>query len=174
MGIPEGSSERRPERVPAESVKRRESRGLREISFRVELFPRLRVGILECGVGWVPYMMDRMDEELERKSQYSPRCKLKPSEYLRKGTFFFAAEVGATALPLAADTLRRDMILWASDYPHERDQRDFSGDIPTLIDRKDIDERLKRQIFFENPLRFYPHLRKRIEKEMIQPRRTAS
>ena len=32
-----------------------------------ESFPRLRFGCLECGVGWVPYMMDRMDEEQERK-----------------------------------------------------------------------------------------------------------
>ena len=42
-----------------------------------ELFPNFRFGCIECGVGWVPYMMDRMDEEQERKGHYSPRCKLK-------------------------------------------------------------------------------------------------
>ena len=130
-----------------------------------ELFPKLRFGFLECGIGWVPYMMDRMDEELERKAQYSPRCKLKPSEYLRRGNIFFAAEVGETVLPLAAQALRPDVILWASDYPHERDQRDFSQDIPNLIGREDINDQLKQQIFFDNPLRFYPRLRAKVEKQ---------
>jgi len=129
-----------------------------------ELFPKLRYGCLECGVGWVPYMMDRMDEEQERKGQYSPRCKLKPSEYLRRGNIFFAAEVGESALPLAAEVLGSDALIWASDYPHERDQRDFSEDIPTLIRRSDISDGLKRKIFFDNTLRFYPRLRERLQK----------
>ncbi len=129
-----------------------------------ELFPKLRFGCLECGIGWLPWLMDRMDEEQERKGQYSPRCKLKPSDYLRQGNIFFAAEVGETALPLAVQVLRPDVIIWASDYPHERDQRDFTEDIPTLIQRKDISDELKRQIFFDNPLRFYPRLRARVEK----------
>jgi uncharacterized protein len=129
-----------------------------------ELFPRLRFGCLECGVGWVPYMMDRMDEEQERKGQYSPRCKLKPSQYLKRGNIFFAVEVGETALPLAAAALGSQSLIWASDYPHERDQRDFTQDIPTLIQRKDISGELKRKIFFDNTLGFYPRLRARIEK----------
>jgi len=128
-----------------------------------ELFPKLRFGVLECGIGWVPYMMDRMDEELERKGQYSPRCKLKPSEYLRRGNIFFAAEVEETALPLAAQVLPEEVIIWASDYPHERDQMDFNQDIPKLSARKDISEQLKRKILFDNALRFYPRLRGRLE-----------
>jgi predicted TIM-barrel fold metal-dependent hydrolase len=136
-----------------------------------ELFPNLRFGCLECGIGWVPWLMDRMDEEFERKGQYSPRCKRKPSDYFRQGNIFFAAEVGETALPLAAQTLRADVIIWASDYPHERDQRDFKEDIPALIRRADVSEELKRKIFFDNALRFYPRLRSRVEQ---QPRATAT
>jgi predicted TIM-barrel fold metal-dependent hydrolase len=75
-----------------------------------ELFPKLRFGCLECGVGWVPYMMDRMDEE------------------------------------------------------QERDQRDFNQDIPTLLQRDDIGDALKRKIFFDNALGFYPRLRERLDK----------
>ena len=129
-----------------------------------ELFPRLRFGCLECGIGWVPWLMDRMDEELERKGQYSPRCKRKPSQYFRQGNIFFAAEVEERALPLAMESLRPDVVIWASDYPHERDQRDFSRDIPALIARPDITDETKRRIFFDNPLRFYPRLRARVEK----------
>jgi hypothetical protein len=128
-----------------------------------ELFPKLRFGCLECGVGWVPYMMDRMDEEQERKGHYSPRCKLRPSEYFKKGNIFFAVEVEESALPLAAEMLGSDALIWASDYPHERDQRDFSEDIPKLTHRPDVSRELKRKIFFDNPLRFYPRLRARLE-----------
>ena len=106
--------------------------------------------------------MDRMDEEHERKGQYSPRCKRRPSEYFRRGDIFFAAEVEERALPLAMESLRADVVLWASDYPHERDQRDFSQDIPALIERRDIPDEVKRRIFFDNPLRFYPRLRTRV------------
>jgi len=59
--------------------------------------------------------------------------------------------------------LRPDVVIWASDYPHERDQRDFKDDIPTLLGRDDIDDGVKRKIFFDNPLRFYPRLRIRLE-----------
>ena len=128
-----------------------------------ESFPKLRFGCLECGVGWVPWLMDRMDEEQERKGRYSPNCKRKPSDYLRSGNIFFAAEVGESALPLAAQVLGPDAIIWASDYPHERDQRDFTEDIPTLTRRNDVSEELKRKIFFDNTLRFYPSLRRRME-----------
>src|SRR5262245_2740941 len=128
-----------------------------------EFFPKLRFGCLECGVGWVPWLMDRMDEEQERKGRYSPNCKRKPSEYLRSGNIFFAAEVGESALPLTVQVLGPDAIIWASDYPHERDQRDFTEDIPMLTRRNDVSEELKRKIFFDNTLRFYPSLRRRME-----------
>ena len=77
-----------------------------------------------------------------------------------------------TALPLAAQVGNEDALIWASDYPHERDQRDFSQDIPNLIKRQDVSDELKRKIFWHNPLRFYPRLRQRIEKE--QPKNAAS
>jgi len=115
-------------------------------------------------------MMDRMDEEQERKGHYSPRCKLKPSEYVKKGNIFFAVEVEESALPLAAQVANENALIWASDYPHERDQRDFSHDIPNLINRQDVSDELKRKIFWDNPLRFYPRLRARVEKDEAKAR----
>jgi uncharacterized protein len=120
-----------------------------------ELFPRLKIAVLECGAGWVPWMMDRMDEEVERKSRFSPRLTRKPSEYIRDGNIFFTAEVEESALPLFAQYVRPDILLWASDFPHERDARQFGGDIPTLAERADLDESLKRSILFDNTCRLY-------------------
>lgn len=120
-----------------------------------ERFPKLRFGYLECGAGWLPYLMDRMDEEIERKAKYSPNCKRKPSEYLRAGNIYVTAEVEEGTLPFVLDYVRPDILLWASDFPHERDQRDFKDDIPHLIAREDIADEHKRAMFFDNPNRFY-------------------
>jgi hypothetical protein len=120
-----------------------------------ELYPRLRLAVLETGIGWVPWMMDRMDEEVERKGRFCQRLKKKPSDYIRGGSIFFTAEVEESILPFFARHIRPDILLWASDYPHERAEGEFSGDIPALIERDDVDDSLKRQIFFDNPCRFY-------------------
>ncbi len=138
-----------------------------------ELFPKLRFGVLECGAGWVPYMMDRLDEEYERKGHYSPNCKRKPSEYFREGNIYFAAEVEETLLPETARLVPEHTLLWASDYPHERDQRDFSEDIPYLLGRDDMSDELKHKILFENPLRFYPRLRARLDATAVASREAA-
>ena len=34
-------------------------------------FPKLRVAYLEAGCAWVPFMMDRMDEEMEKPYRVS-------------------------------------------------------------------------------------------------------
>ena len=47
-----------------------------------EKFPKLSIAFLECGCGWVPYWMDRMDEEWENRQCEAPVLKAKPSEYI--------------------------------------------------------------------------------------------
>ena len=48
-----------------------------------ELFPQLRVAYLEAGAGWVPFMMDRLDEDFERRGKkWAPRLKKPPSSYI--------------------------------------------------------------------------------------------
>ena len=44
-----------------------------------EKFPDLRIGFLECGAGWVPYWMERMDEEWEKRGKVEapPRSRIK-------------------------------------------------------------------------------------------------
>jgi len=86
------------------------------------------------------------------------------THYRRRAFRLSARRPGLAALPLVAQLFGNDTVIWASDYPHERDQRDFSQDIPTLIQREDISDALKRQIFFDNALGFYPRLRERLDK----------
>jgi predicted TIM-barrel fold metal-dependent hydrolase len=53
-----------------------------------ERFPKLRTAFMECGVGWVPYWMERMDEEWEKRGKAeAPLCKQLPSEYVTNGNW---------------------------------------------------------------------------------------
>jgi hypothetical protein len=48
-----------------------------------ERYPNLRVVFGESGIGWIPYVIDRMDFEYEDQYKDLP-LKLKPSEYWRR------------------------------------------------------------------------------------------
>jgi len=119
-------------------------------------FPRLRVAYLEAGVGWVPFMMDRLDEDAEKFGARLERpLQRRPSEYLKGGNIFFTAEVEERTLPYVIDMLRDDVILWASDYPHERERDEFGGDLPYFRARQDLADDVKQRILWDNALRFY-------------------
>ena len=65
-----------------------------------EAFPRLQIAALEACCGWVPFLMDRLDEEFEvRGSREAATLKRKPSEYMTNGQFFCAFELEESTLP---------------------------------------------------------------------------
>ena len=121
-----------------------------------ERFPSLRVAFLETGCGWVPYMMDRMDEEFERRgSRWAPALKRKPSEIIRSGNLYFSCEVEEKTLPYVVEFVGEDTIFFASDYPHERRREQFLHDIPEFVERKDLSDKVKDKILLRNTQRFY-------------------
>ena len=121
-----------------------------------ERFPKLRVAFLEAGAGWVPYMMDRLDEGYERRGQRWCRAlKKKPSEYVRSGNLFFTCEVEERTLPCVLSIVGEDALFFASDYPHERRRGEFESDIDRLLAREDITDRQKEKILYRNAERFY-------------------
>jgi len=82
-----------------------------------ERFPRLRFLCLESGGGWIPTLLQRMDEQVRAFPLEAPWLKQLPSEYFRRqGYAGFEAE--EWNLAASARFLGADRILWASDYPH--------------------------------------------------------
>lgn len=119
-----------------------------------ERFPRLRIAFLECGVGWVPYWMERMDEEWEKRGGVeAPLCTSKPSEYITHGNWFFATEPEEGMLPYVIERIGEDKILFASDYPHWDGL--FPHAVSTIRDRKDLSQSAKNKILGGNAERFY-------------------
>jgi predicted TIM-barrel fold metal-dependent hydrolase len=119
-----------------------------------ERFPKLRIAFLECGVGWVPYWMERMDEEWEKRGKVeAPLCKRKPSEYVKHGNLFFAMEPEEEMVPYVIERIGDDKILFASDYPHW--DGIFPHVVSTIRGRKDLSDQAKSRILGENAKRFY-------------------
>jgi uncharacterized protein len=80
-----------------------------------ERFPNIRVVFGESGIGWIPYVIDRMD--FEYQDQYRDlKLKMLPSEYWRrqcKATFQYD-RVGTKLI----EDMGVETLMWGSDYPH--------------------------------------------------------
>jgi uncharacterized protein len=119
-----------------------------------EVFPGLRFAALEAGCGWVPYLVDRMDEEFEKRgAREAPLLKAKPSEYFRRGQFYVTFELEERMLPYVIERLGADKLLFSSDYPHW--DTEWPHAVQTFTSRDDVSDADKRLILCDNPQRFF-------------------
>ncbi|HEY5076039.1 MAG TPA: amidohydrolase family protein [Acidimicrobiia bacterium] len=82
-----------------------------------ERFPRLKLVFLESSGGWMPSMLERMDEQVQAFPLERRWLSLRPSEYFTRQCYV-SFEPEEWNLAAAAEKLGTDRILWASDYPH--------------------------------------------------------
>ena len=81
----------------------------------LDRFPGFKFVLGEAGVSWLPYILDRMDEEYEDR-YHQLNLSMKPSElWRRQGYSTYQHEPSvAVMIPLIGE----DNIMWGSDYPH--------------------------------------------------------
>ncbi len=84
-----------------------------------ERFPSLRMIFLQSGGGWMPTILERMDEQVAEFPLEGEHLSLAPSDYFRRQCYVSFAP-GEWNLSASARWLGADRILWASDYPHPR------------------------------------------------------
>ena len=119
----------------------------------LDRFPRLRVGFLEAGVGWVPYWMDRFDEKYHKRTAEPLRSELLPSEYLRANRCYFTCEGEESALPLFVERFGDRCVMYASDYPHwDTGWPETSREI---LGREDLSADTKERLMCQNAKDFY-------------------
>jgi predicted TIM-barrel fold metal-dependent hydrolase len=83
-----------------------------------ERFPKLRAATIEADAGWVPWMMEKMDEAyLKHHFWVRPKLKHLPSEYYRSNCFASFGEDRA-AMDLVELHGLENNFMWANDYPH--------------------------------------------------------
>jgi predicted TIM-barrel fold metal-dependent hydrolase len=117
-------------------------------------FPGLRIAYLEAGAGWVPYFVQRMDEEYEKRGHVEARqLPDRPSAFVRAGNIYFSCEAEENLLRQAIDYVGASQILYASDFPHW--DHSYPQSLKELRDRPDVTDAEKARIFSENPRRLY-------------------
>ena len=90
----------------------------------LERHPRLKIVIAETGIGWLPYMLERMDDTYRKfldagefwRTHGGLRLTMPPSAYFRRQVWAtFQTDLVGLRL---VDMLGEDRVMWASDYPH--------------------------------------------------------
>src|SRR6185437_3559934 len=118
-----------------------------------ERFPKLKVIWIESGLAWVPFMMQRLDNEYMMRSSEAPALKKLPSEYMRD-MFFSSQPMEMTDMAALEQTFRmmkaETQLLYSSDYPH------WDFDLPsTIYDLPFLSEQGKRNILGANEMRVF-------------------
>lgn len=92
-----------------------------------ERHPTLRFGAIEAGIGWVPWMLEAMDEAyLKHHMWVRPKLEELPSTYFRRQGFSSFQE-DKPGLDLAREHDLLDNFLWANDFPHHEGSWPYSA-----------------------------------------------
>jgi predicted TIM-barrel fold metal-dependent hydrolase len=82
-----------------------------------EKAPKLKVALSEGGIGWMPYLLERVDYTWERHRLYTGMSDARrPSDIFRDHIFgcFISDEAGVANI----DRIGEDNVMFESDYPH--------------------------------------------------------
>ncbi len=130
-----------------------------------ERHPKLRFGTIEAGIGWVPFLLEALDEAYKKHHMWvRPKLELLPSEYFKRQGFASFQEDQAGLL-LARECGLVDNFLWANDFPHHEGSWPYSAQaVERTMGHLDDGERAKilglnaARIFkFDIPERFLNH-----------------
>ena len=118
-----------------------------------ERFPKLKVVWLESGLAWIPFMMQRFDNEYMMRTSEAPALKKLPSDYMRD-MYFASQPMEITDMGLLEETMRvinaETQLVYSSDYPH------WDFDLPsTIYDLPFLSETAKRNILGGNANRLF-------------------
>jgi predicted TIM-barrel fold metal-dependent hydrolase len=117
-----------------------------------ERHPGLRMGFLECGAGWLPYWMWRLDEAVEGEASDFAHLSLTPTEYVERQCFV-SIDTDEEPGMFAIDSLRVPHVVWGSDYPHHDSK--FPNAIKTLSSLPGMDDGKLRNVLNDAPVALY-------------------
>ena len=119
-----------------------------------ERFPKLKTIWIESGLAWIPFLMQRLDNEWMMRSSEVPLLKRKPSDYMRE--MYYSTQPmemvnNREALEMTFKMINAEtQLCYASDYPH------WDMDLPsTIYDLPFLSEQAKRNILGGNAKRLY-------------------
>jgi predicted TIM-barrel fold metal-dependent hydrolase len=117
-----------------------------------ERHPRLKIVLGESGIGWLPYVLERMDYTYEDRLTDDLELSLKPSEYFQRQIYatFQKDPIGVRMMAEIAP----DNVMWASDYPH-RDGTWPESQEAIAEQFAGVDDTIKRKMLWDNASTLY-------------------
>lgn len=114
-----------------------------------ERFPNLKWIWMESGLAWIPFMMQRLDNEYSMRTSEAPLLKARPSEYMKRNFYYTTQPIedgDLEALELTMKMINAEtQLLFASDYPH------WDFNLPsTIYDLPFLSMEAKKRILGEN------------------------
>ena len=114
--------------------------------------PRLRLVLGESGIGWIPYILERLDDTYEERLADDLQLPLPPSAYFKRQMYAtFQKDLhGVQAMARIAP----DNVMWGSDYPHRDGTWPFSA---KAIEEqfRDVPDDIARRMLWDNVRRVY-------------------
>jgi predicted TIM-barrel fold metal-dependent hydrolase len=121
----------------------------------MDRFPNIRFGILESGIGWLPFWARRMDDQAVYMGYVADDLEYRLSEYVTGGRFFAATVLheGESMVRMVTDYLGDHILMFGSDYSHPESRFPTSADIP--LEWKSLSEAQLQKLYWDNPVRFF-------------------
>jgi len=115
--------------------------------------PRLRVGVLEAGTGWLTWWLHRLDEHHELFGpRERPGMAMKPSEY-----FMHHCVIGSDSddpyVTQTVATVGADRVAWSSDFPHL--EAKYPDGVDQFLALANLSDRDANQVLWDAPCRLY-------------------
>ncbi|MSQ25471.1 MAG: amidohydrolase [Dehalococcoidia bacterium] len=121
----------------------------------LERHPNFKLVLGESGLGWLPYVIERLDREQDNHGAGAKdyRIQMRASEIFRRQVYA-TFEEDTFGVKHCIPAIGEDNVMWASDYPHpdstfphsrESVERDFAG----------VDARLTRKVVRETAAKLY-------------------
>ncbi len=124
------------------------------VSGRLDQFPKLKIGLIESGMGWVPFAVEALEHQFnEMLPRFSKTLNRRPWEYFRDHFMcsFWFEKVGPKQL---LETIGVDNVMFETDFPHPTSL--YPGVQEHL---KDVfagyDKATAKKVLQDNPVRFY-------------------
>jgi predicted TIM-barrel fold metal-dependent hydrolase len=119
-----------------------------------ERFPKLKSLWVESGLAWLPFLMQRLDDQFLMRQSEAPLLKRMPSDYMREHCWYSSQPMEKSNLKATELTLEMinadSQLLYSSDWPH------FDFDTPgTIFDLPFLSEDTKRNILGRNAARIF-------------------
>jgi uncharacterized protein len=110
--------------------------------------------VLECGFGWLPFWVRRMDEQVSYVGR-TAKLKMLPSEHFAAGRVFanIEAHEHEPMFEMVTGALGDGCLMFGSDYPHFESW--FPNSIDKILEWKSVAGERAQKLFWENANRCF-------------------